>query len=339
MAAATNMRVVRTTEGDKSPETLHLEEEPVPVPVDRQVLIRIHWTAVNRADTLQRRGAYPVPPGESTVLGLECSGEIAALSEGCELGSFKVGDRVMALLGGGGYGEYAVADERSIMRVPEEMEMKSAGAIVETWLTAYQLLHFVGRVQAGEHVVVHAAGSGVGLAACQLARQAGAVPIATARTAAKLEVAAEHGAAKTIDTSSTPDWAAEVLAFTGGRGADVILDPVGASYSEANAKAIAVDGRWAVYGLMGGAGLEVENALGVLLRKRATIVGTTLRSRTLEYKGDLVAAFWGLAGPLFKDGTFKPIIDTTLPLEKANEAHALMEQNANTGKILLQVVQ
>merc|ERR1719491_109224 len=244
----------------------------------------------------------------------------------------------MALLGGGGYGEYAVADERSVIAVPGGMDLHIAGAIPETFLTAFQLIHFIGGTKPGDRVLVHAAGSGVGLAVCQLLRAHGAVPIATARTAAKLEVAREHGAEFTIDTKEKSDFADKVMEVTEGKGADVILDPVGGSYSAPNAKCIAVDGRWVVYGLMGGPQLQVEAAMGVLQRKRATITGTTLRSRSLEYKGQLVEAMWKVAAPLFEAGTLKTVIDDTIPFEEAGKAHALMESNSNTGKIVLRVV-
>jgi len=240
----------------------------------------------------------------------------------------------------GGYGEFAVADERSVMHIPPSFagDMAKAAALPETWLTAYQLIHFVGKTQPGDVVLVHAAGSGVGLAACQLLKAHGAVPIATARTAEKLVVAQDHGAEHTIDTKVEADWASKVKELTGGQGANVILDPVGGSYSKQNADALARDGRWVVYGLMGGRELEAASFMGTVLAKRATLVGTTLRSRTLEYKGELVNALVKDAFPKFEDGTFRPIVDRVFSLSQAGEAHAYMEANSNTGKILLKVL-
>jgi tumor protein p53-inducible protein 3 len=185
---------------------------------------------------------------------------------------------------------------------------------------------------------LQAAGSGVGLAACQLLRAHGAIPIATARTADKLVAAAEYGAALTINTAAVEDWVAVLKDFTAGRGADVILDPDGGAYSAANANAIGLDGRWVVYGLMGGVNLQAEGAMRTLLMKRAAIIGTTLRSRTLEYKGELCSALQQHAFPKFESQEFKPVVDKVFPLAEAAAAHTLMEANSNTGKIVLRVI-
>jgi len=277
-ASKQRMEAIGIKHGDSSPSSLHLVEVTVPIPKNRQVLIKISYTAINRADTLQRKGMYPVPEGESQVLGLECSGEVVALAEKCD-GRFKLGDKVMALLGGGGYGQYAVADERSVMPLPSVFkgDMKQAAAVPETWLTAYQLIYLVGHARPGDVVLVHAAGSGVGLAAVQLMKALGAVPVATARSAEKLVAAKAHGAAFTINTREVPDWVGRVKELTHGEGAAVILDPVGGSYSIANAEALARDGRWVSYGLMGGKQMDAPNFMGILLAKRGTLVATTLR--------------------------------------------------------------
>ena len=248
---------------------------------------------------------------------------------------------VMALLGGGGYGEYAVADERSVMDIPAVFggDMEKAGAVPETWLTAFQIIHFVGKTQPGDYVVVHAAGSGVGLAACQLLKAHGAIPIATARTADKLSTCTEYGAAHIIDTTvHADDWSDVVKEITGGKGANVILDPIAGSYSKHNAAAIALDGRWVVYGLMGGINvIEDIGLMRTVLSKRVNLIGTTLRSRTLEYKGELVKAMSEFAFPRFEAGDFKPIIDRTFPMAEAAAAHEFMTQNGNVGKIMLKV--
>lgn len=300
-----------------------------------QVLIRVHYSAINRADTLQRKGNYSPPPGASPVLGLECSGEVAAVGPGCARG-FKAGDRVMALLTGGGYAEMAVAHEGSVMRVPDGMSLRDAAAVPETWLTAFQLLG-LGRAGSGDTVLVHAAGSGVGSAAIQLAALRGAVPYGTAGSAAKLEHARELGA-RAAWNYKEEDFGDAVLAATGGRGVDVVLDCVGGGpHLGRNGKAVATDGRWVLYGLMGGTSFD-GITLATVLRKRVSLVGTTLRARTDAYKAELVRCFVEEALPLFADGKLRTVVDSEYALADVNDAHAHMESNANTGKILLRVV-
>lgn len=307
---------------------------PVPSVAARELLVKVHWSAVNRADTLQRKGVVPSPPGVSDIIGLECSGIVEEVGADCELG-FAVGDRIMALLAGGGYAEYVNVDERLVMRVPAGMDLKTAGAIPETWLTAYQLLHFVGKVEAGDTALVLAAGSGVGTAATQLAVHAGASVVAVAGAASKLETSTRLGAAATINYKEE-DVGERALAATDGKGVQLVLDPVGASLWTHCAKALAMDGRWVLFGLMGGPAPEGP-ILGALLRKRVRLEGTTLRTRPIDYKERLVAAFYATASSKFEDGSFAPVVDSTFPLERTQEAHDHVESNASHGKVMLQV--
>ena len=246
-------------------------------------LSQVYASAINRADTLQRKGLYPPPPGASAVLGLEAAGIIEAIGNDCEL-AFKVGDKVMSLLDGGGNADFVVTDERLLMPVPAAYAAgwELAAATPETWLTAFQLLHLLAEVTDGDTVLVHAGGSGVGTAATQLAVAAGATVIVTAGSQEKLDVAARLGASVGINYK-TDDFSEKVLEATAGKGVSVILDCVGGSHWEKNLASIAVDGRWVLYGLMGGKE-AVGPALGGILRKRIRLMGTTLRSRSIAYK-------------------------------------------------------
>ncbi|KAK7480209.1 hypothetical protein BaRGS_00028594 [Batillaria attramentaria] len=316
------------------PENLFVGEVTRPVPREGEVLVQVKATAINRADTLQRKGQYPVPPGVTDILGLEAAGVVSQLGPGCSQ-RWAVGDRVMALLAGGGNAEYAVSPEDLLMPVPSKMDFLQAAAIPEVWLTAFQLLHTIAKVQKGETVLIHGGASGVGTAAIQLCLQAGARPIITAGSAAKIETARHLGAAAGFNYKED-NVTAKVLDATGGKGVNIVLDCVGGSMYEHNVNSIAIDGRWIVYGLMGGPNVNGD-ILRKVLSKRISIIGTTLRSRSLEYKKKLVSDFSSLALPLFESGAFKPIIHTVLPLSKIREAHEMMEANINTGKIILQV--
>lgn len=330
--ATTTMRAIDTVDM----KCVLNEAVPKPTATGREVLMKVHWSAVNRADTLQRKGTYPPPPGASPIIGLEASGVIESLGDACELG-FAVGDRVMALLAGGGYAEAVAVDERLLIKVPDGMDLKTAGAIPETWLTAYQLLHFVGGVQAGDTVLIPAAGSGVGTAAIQLSVAAGATVVAVAGTDEKLATAKALGAAAGINYKEGAPIGDRVLEATDGKGVDLILDCVGASFWEEYAKAIKMEGRWVLYGLMGGPVVHGP-ILGAILRKRVRLEGTTLRTRSIEYKERLVRDMWAHAGPKFIDGSYKPVVATTFPLAEAQAAHEFVESNASHGKVMLQVV-
>ncbi|KAK3588485.1 hypothetical protein CHS0354_012894 [Potamilus streckersoni] len=317
------------------PEKLEIRSQELPTTVkDKHVLIKVFSTAVNRADTLQRKGFYPPPPGESEILGLEAAGVVDKLGPNCS-DRWKKGDRVMALLAGGGYAEYATVHEDLLLNVPSNLNLTEAGGIPEVWLTAYQLLFFVGNVQPGDIVLIHAGASGVGTAAIQLTRHAGATPLITAGSSAKIQTALDLGASKGFNYKDG-DFSKAVLEATNGRGVDVILDCVGASFYEQNIDSIATDGRWVLYGLMGGGSINAD-IFSKLLRKRVSLLATLLRSRSREYKKKLINSFTEQILPLFERGELKLTIDRILPFDKVAEAHKLMESNTNTGKIILKV--
>jgi tumor protein p53-inducible protein 3 len=317
-----------------------VEERPVPVLKPGEVLVKTVYSAINRADTLQRKGQYPPPPGVTDILGLELAGEVVAYAPGGALPPtapevVAPGARVMALLSGGGNAEYAAVPAAHLLPVPPSLSWRDAGAVPETWLTAFQLLHLVAGVRAGQSVLIHAAGSGVGTAAVQLAAAAGCIVFAVAGTDDKLAVARRLGAAHGFNYKADAAWPAAVVASSPGRGGvDVVLDPVGGSFWRGNADALALDGTWVLYGSMGGGSVE-GGLLAQILRKRIKMVGTTLRSRTDGYKAELTARFVREALPLLASGAAAPVVDSEFPLAEAQAAHERMESNANTGKILL----
>lgn len=314
------------------PEQLFLGSFPTPKPSEQEVLVRVEATALNRADTLQRQGKYPPPPGESPILGLEMAGTVAEVGKGVT--KWQPGDRVCGLLGGGGYAEYAVVHEDMALPIPGGMDAEQAAAIPEVFLTAFQALQWLARLQAGETVLIHAGGSGVGTAAIQLARVMGARSMVTA-SASKHAICLELGAEKAIDYREE-DFEAAVLAYTQQQGADVALDFIGAPYFQQNINVLRTDGRLILLALMGGVKTEQLNISSVL-RKRLQITGSTLRARTLEYKIALAQDLFRFAWPLFEEGTLKPIVDSVFDWKDVAEAHRYMEANRNVGKIVLRV--
>lgn len=312
------------------PEVLEIGEVPTPTPGTGELLIRVEAAGVNRADLLQRRGLYPPPDGASPILGLEAAGTVEEVGPGCS--EWSPGERACALLPGGGYSEYAVAACGSAMRVPEGMSTLEAAAIPEAFATAYQCLFWNGGLQRDETVLVTAGASGVGTAAIQLARESGARVVATASTDEKREVCRRLGAQVTIDYRKG-SVAPEVLRATEGRGANLILDFVGASFWETNLSALATDGRIVLIGTLGGSRVEAD--LGALMRKRVTIVGTTLRARDPGYKARLIGELAAFAAPRFADRRLGVVLDSAVPWTEAAEAHRRMEANRTTGKIVL----
>jgi len=315
------------------PGVLQLGEAPDPVMGDGDLLISVRAAALNRADLLQRRGHYPPLPGAPDILGLEAAGEVAAV--GSAVTGWRPGDRVCALLPGGGYAERAVVPAGMAIPLPEGFSFEQGAAVPEAFLTAYLNLFWLGQLAPGGRVLVHAGASGVGTAAIQLIREAGAAAYATAGTAAKLERCLELGAVSAWNyrEGSFAGWVAEA---TQGRGVDIVLDFVGAPYFEDNLKSLAVGGRLIVIGTMGG---DLVNGfrLGQLLGKRLQIIGTTLRSRSVEEKIRLSREFAEFALPRFRDGRLTPVIDTVFSWEDAVKAHEYMESNANIGKIVLRI--
>nr|XP_020478552.1 quinone oxidoreductase PIG3 isoform X2 [Monopterus albus]XP_020478553.1 quinone oxidoreductase PIG3 isoform X2 [Monopterus albus]XP_020478554.1 quinone oxidoreductase PIG3 isoform X2 [Monopterus albus]XP_020478555.1 quinone oxidoreductase PIG3 isoform X2 [Monopterus albus]XP_020478556.1 quinone oxidoreductase PIG3 isoform X2 [Monopterus albus]XP_020478557.1 quinone oxidoreductase PIG3 isoform X2 [Monopterus albus]XP_020478558.1 quinone oxidoreductase PIG3 isoform X2 [Monopterus albus] len=319
------------------PESLLLRNIPRPQPRNGQVLIKVHATALNRADLLQRRGLYPPPPGESDIIGLEVAGTVDTLGLGVK-SSWKPDDRVMALLCGGGYAEYVAVPEELLMPVPPNLTFCQAAAVPEAWLTAFQLLVLVAQVKEGEVVLVHAGASGVGTAAVQLVRLFGAVPIITAGSPEKLKMAEELGAAAGFNYKEE-SFAQGVCDFTGGKGANIILDCIGGRNWEQNVSCLATDGRWVLYGTLGGRTVEGD-LFGRLLSKRGHLLSSLLRSRNLQYKADLVKAFSHRVLPYFSGqaASLRPVIDSTFTLGDIAEAHRHMEANKNTGKIVINVI-
>jgi tumor protein p53-inducible protein 3 len=315
------------------PEQLQLVDVPDPQPGPCEVAIEIHAAALNRADLLQRRGLYPPPPGTTDILGLECAGVVSALGPGC-VGQARIGERVMVLLGGGGYAERVVVPEALLMKVPEALSFEQAAAIPEAFLTAREALFAAGRLTSTESVLIHAAAGGVGSAAVQLAHTHGARVFATAGGAAKSAWVRALGAELVIDYKSQ-DFAAVVQAHTAGHGVDVILDFVGAAYAEQHATCLATCGRQVSIGVLGGARASIN--LGRLLQKRQSLVGVVMRSRSTQEKIELTRAFVRTTLPLFADGRLKPLVDSVFSLSDVARAHERMEANENLGKIVLKV--
>ncbi|XP_077994863.1 quinone oxidoreductase PIG3-like isoform X2 [Glandiceps talaboti] len=334
--AATMMRAAQIDEPGGA-EKLYVGNVPIPSLKDQELLIKVMATAINRADTLQRKGLYPPPKDTSEILGLEATGIIEKIGPGCS-NKWKTGDKVMALVSGGGNAEYVAAHEGQLMAVPSGLSWKEAAAVPEVWLTSYQLLHLVGKVQKDEYVLIHAGGSGVGTATVQLVRLAGAVPIVTAGSQEKIQTAIGLGAEAGFNYKEG-SFVDKVLNQTKGKGVNLILDCVGSNFWEWNADSLAMEGRWIVYGLLSGGNVNGP-ILAKIIRKRLSITGTTLRARSNDYKADLVQRFSENALPNFSPGgtpQLKTIIDSVMSLDDIAKAHQMMDDNKNTGKIILQV--
>lgn len=316
-----------------APENLTIGEYPTPEPGADELLVKVHAAALNRADTLQRRGKYPPPEGASEIMGLDIAGTVAGMGPGCV--NWNEDDRVFGLVPGGGYAEYAVIHKEMAMVVPPGLSMIEAAAIPEVFLTAYQALHWLGRLKKGDHVLIHAGASGVGTAAIQLVKIAGAHPYITA-SAPKHETCRDLGAEATIDYK-TENFANRIEAITDGRGVDIILDFVGAPYFHDNIDALAIDGRVIQLATLGGSTVE-SVSLRALMAKRVHLLATTLRSRSLDYKMRLTQEFAADILPKFVDGKLKPVIDSTFHWTEVDDAHRRMEANKNVGKIVLRMV-
>ena len=326
------MRAIVITEPG-GPEVLRMSDVATPDPGSHQIRVRVHAAGVNRADLLQRRGNYPAPPGApANILGLEYAGVVDATGD--QAARWRVGDRVMGIVGGGAYAEYVVVHEDEALPIPASLSFDEAAAIPEAFITAYDALHARGRVQRGDAVLIHAVASGVGTAASQLARELDCRVFGTARTAAKLARVSEFGVEVAIDVS-TQDWVQVVRDKTDGRGVNVIIDLVGGDYLVGNVESLAVCGRIVLVGLVAGRAAQLD--MGQLLRKRATLVGTVLRARSLAEKIEVAQLFARDVLGLFEAKRINPVIDQVLPIDQAGEAHRIMEANRNVGKIVLKV--
>lgn len=299
-----------------------------------EVLVNVHASAVNRADLLQALGLYPPPAGESEILGLEMAGEITAT--GIDVKNWRTGDRVLALIPGGGYAEQVAVHHRMLLPLPENWSFEQGAAIPEVWLTAFLNLFLEGNLSSSESVLIHAGASGVGTAAIQMARDAGADVLVTAGSEEKLIKCKDFGAHICIDYKRQ-DFLEEVLAVTKGRGVDLIIDPVGGAYLQNNLQALGENGRLVNIGLLGGSKSEMEMAL--VLGKSLRIIGSRLRSRPLEEKIDITAQFRERFWPLLESGKLQPVIDSVYPIQEAQAAHAHVRRNKNTGKVILKIQQ
>ena len=313
------------------PDVLEVQDRPKPEPGLGQIRVRVRGSALNRADLMQREGNYPVPPGVSAdISGMEYAGEVDALGSSATL--WKIGDRVMGIIGGGAHAEYLCVHEREAMPAPKGMSWEDAAAIPEAFLTAYDALFNRLVLRTGETVLIHAVGSGVGTAALQIARVAGATVVGTARSPEKLERAKKLGLDIAID-ASRGDWVAQVEAAIGAARVHGVVDLVGGSYLEGNMRVLALRGRIVVVGLTGGRTAPLD--MGMLLVKRLTIVGTSLRSRPLEEKITVARELSERIVPLFDAGRLKPVVDRVFPFAEIRAAHELMESNQTFGKIVL----
>lgn len=310
------------------PDVLSIKETADPSPGPEQLLVRVKACALNRADLLQRRGKYPPPPGESTILGLEIAGEV--VKKGSKTSSeFNIGDRVFGLVGGGAYAEYCLIDHRVAMAIPKELSFIDAAAIAEAFLTASEALFTLGELKQNESVLIHAGGSGVGSAAIQLAKQIGAYIFTTVSSPEKMAKVKELGADVIINYKTT-DFAAEIQ---NKQQIDVIIDFVGANYLERHLSILNTQGRLICVGLMGGTKTEIN--LEPILHKRLQIKGLRMRTRSLSDKRIFTEQFVQTWLPLFSTGKIRPMIDRIFSFHDAQKAHAYMESNANVGKIIL----
>jgi putative PIG3 family NAD(P)H quinone oxidoreductase len=313
-------------------DVLKLGDTPSPTLGAEDIRIRVRATAVNRADLLQRQGMYPPPPGASPILGLECAGDVSEV--GAAVSGWKVGDRAMALLPGGGYAEEAVVHHGSAIRVPAALSFEEAGALPEVFLTSFLNIFMLGEIKPGGVALVHGGGSGVGTASITLLKEAGMRAIVTAGSDAKCRRCRDHGADVAINYRSG-DFTARVRDATGGHGVDVVLDSIGAKYFTANLDCLALDGRLVIIGLIGGANANIN--LAMMLLRRLRVIGSTLRTRSVADKAEIVRRFVERFGRALEAGRIKPVIDRVLPLEQAAEAHRIVQASTHFGKVVLRV--
>ena len=315
-------------------EVMKIGEADKPVPGAGQVLLKVHATTVNRPDLVQRMGNYPPPPGDSTILGLEVAGTVAALGEG--VSGWQVGDRVMTLVGGGSYAEYAVAYASHLMPIPASMSFEEAACVCESYITAFLNLFMVGGLKDNNTAIIHGGGGGVNMAGVQLCKAL--VPntklIVTAAPD-KIERVKGMGVDLVINFKETPDFTEAVKEFTAKKGVDVILDHVGAKYLAPNMNSLGYAGRLVIIGVI--SGIKAELNLALMMVKRQQIIGSVLRSRPVKDKADIVAEFTRTALPKFADRTIVPIIEKVFTLDEIVEAHRMMEEDRHFGKIVIKV--
>jgi NADPH:quinone reductase len=332
MASAPDTMTAVVISSHGGPEVLKPETVPTPKPGTGQILVKVAAAGVNRPDVAQRMGAYPPPPGHSPLPGLEIAGEV--MEAGPQVTRWRAGDKVCALVNGGGYAQYCVAEETAALPIPAGLDMVQAGAVPETFFTVWNNVFERGQLQSGEWFLVHGGSSGIGTTAIQLAKAFGAKVLATAGSAEKCKACVELGADRAINYK-TEDFVAVCKEATGGKGVNVILDMVGGDYTDKNIIAAAEDGRVVQIATLGGA--EVKINIGRLMIKRVTLTGSTLRPRTREVKARFARALEEKVWPLFAAGKIKVVMDSTFPLAQAADAHRRLETSQHVGKIVLTV--
>lgn len=321
------MRVIEIVGGVGPAEALTLVERPDPVAGPGQIRIRVHAAGINRPDLLQRLGRYPAPPGASGILGLEVAGEVDQIGEGAA--RWVVGDKVCALLGGGGYADYAVVDARHALPVPDGVDWIQAAALPETVCTVFANVFEAGGLKSGETLLIHGATSGIGVTAIQMAKAAGARVIATSRGPDKTAAALRLGADLSLDALAD-DMETAIAAFGG---VDVVLDMVGADYAALNQAALKPFGRWVVIATLSGSAAQID--LARLMMKRIVLTGSTLRARPADEKARLIAAVEAVVWPWVASGAVHPPVEAAFPLEEASAAHLALEAGGHVGKIVL----
>ena len=321
-------------EGFGGLDVLKVGEAPKPAPKEGEVLIKVVASSINRPDLVQREGKYPPPAGDSEILGLEVAGTIAELGPG--VSGWKVGDRVITLVGGGGYAEYAVAYASHLLAIPEKVSFEEAACICESYITAFLNVFMIGELKDGQTAILHGGGGGVNTAAIQLCKALTPKSklIVTAHPS-KIERVKALGADLVIDFTTTPDFSEAVKEFTNKKGVDVILDHVGAKYLAPNMNSLGYKGKLVVIGVI--SGIKAELNLALMMVKRQQIIGSVLRSRPVPEKAEIVAEFTRRALPKFADRSIVPLIEKVFPIEQVKEAHGMMEADQHFGKIVLKI--
>ena len=315
-------------------DVLKVGEVEKPTPAEGQVLVKVFATSINRPDLVQREGKYPPPAGDSEILGLEVAGVIEALGAGVT--GWQVGERVMTLVGGGGYAEFAVAYACHLMRIPESMSFEEAACVCESYITAFLNVFMIGEFKDSQSAILHGGGGGVNTAAIQLCRAlAPASKLIVTASPAKMERVRELGADFLINFLETPDFTEVVKEYTGKKGVDLILDHVGAKYLAPNMNSLGYKGRLVIIGVI--SGIKAELNLALMMVKRQQIIGSVLRSRPVAEKGDIIAEFTRRALPKFADRSIVPIIEKVFSIDQVADAHRMMEEDKHFGKIVLRI--
>ncbi len=315
-------------------DVLKVGETDKPTPKEGEVLVKVVATSINRPDLVQREGKYPPPPGDSEILGLEVSGVIEGVGPG--VSGWEKGERVMSLVGGGGYAEYAVAYADHLMRIPDSMSFEEAACVCESYITAFLNVFMIGEFQDSQTAILHGGGGGVNTAGIQLSKALtpNSKLVVTAHPS-KMERVKELGADLVIDYTQTPDFSDMIKEFTQKKGVNLILDHVGAKYLEPNMKSLGYTGRLVVIGVI--SGIKAELNLALMMVKRQQIIGSVLRSRPVSEKGEIIAEFARRALPRFADRSIVPIIEKVFPLDQVAEAHRMMDEDKHFGKIVLKI--